>query len=190
MTAEPSVSVGLNCFAHSSVNLSPWLSTNWLRITEQGMWQPPWYYSEEKLLHILCGFNLGHIAYVCVTTCSTINSGWFDQNICRQFPEQMLFSATATLLYVSHLPVTFLGLTFMPVCLHLPLGFLDLLESIEQGWKYCKRTNQLCLRISSTFNFLLDVNGSASSISHLLPSIWTASILLQNVKATVCIEIR
>lgn len=74
---------------------------------------------------------------VYVTTHST-SSAWFNHNIRLQFPEQILYSVTATLTSMSHLPLTFVVFIFLPVCPHLPLGFLNPFESIEQGFRQWK----------------------------------------------------
>lgn len=60
---------------------------------------------------------------------------------------------------MSHLPVTFSVLFFLPVCPHLPLGFLNLVWINWTRLWAMKRTNQPCQRICPTFNFLPVVTG-------------------------------
>lgn len=94
--------------------------------------------AQENVLFLLNNFNKS------LTAC------WFHDReaelrhflLLRQHPaspsaSRLLYSATASLMSLSHPPLTFLVFIFLPVCPRLPLRFPNLYESIEQGfWQW------------------------------------------------------
>lgn len=165
VTAEPSVSVGVNCFARSPVNLSfgrTHRHFNWLRLTKECNNHHK-FTAQENVLLVLYHFNFSLMACLCHNTQHKFSL------ILPQYPTPVPWANTVfcdcyAYVYVSS-PFDLRSFHF-PACLSPLTPWIP--EPVWINWtglQAMKRTNQPCQRISLTFNFLLDVRGSASSIS-------------------------
>lgn len=166
MTAEPSVSVGVNCFARSPVNLSFGRTHchffNWLSLTKECNNHHK-FTAQENVLLVLYHFIFSLVACLCHNT-----QHKFSLILLQYLPPipwaNTVFCDCYAYVYVSS-PFDLCSFHF-PACLSPLTPWIP--EPVWINWtrlQAMKRTNQPCQRISLTFNFLLDVRGSASSIS-------------------------